>query len=88
MIVFAAKYKDDINVFGIDLELTYCFGLSWVALILEMVAGVLVLQDSKKGGTSPSEITLCIFIFIESFFYGYILFFSYASFDSELVGLL
>lgn len=55
VIVFGASFKDDfIDLPITDYELSYCFGLSVVALILEIVAGVLVFLDSKKGGTSPS----------------------------------
>ncbi|XP_045185698.2 uncharacterized protein LOC123543691 [Mercenaria mercenaria] len=50
VIVFAAKLKEDRG----DFELSYCFGLSVVALILEIAAGVLAILDSKEGGTSPS----------------------------------
>ncbi|XP_045185708.1 uncharacterized protein LOC123543700 [Mercenaria mercenaria] len=60
VIVFAAEFKDDFidpgdsNPAWGDYELSYCFGLSVIALILEIVAGVLAILDSKKGGTSPS----------------------------------
>lgn len=60
VIVFGAKFKEDFidpanSPLGLrDHKLSYCFGLSIVALILEIVAGVLAFLDSKKGGTSPS----------------------------------
>lgn len=62
VIVFGAEFKDDYQdpydkntnpSFG-EYKLSYCFGLSIVALLLEIVAGVLMFLDSKKGGTSPS----------------------------------
>jgi hypothetical protein len=60
VIVYGAKFDKDYidpgsnNPTWGDFELGYCFGLSIVALILEIVAGVLIFLDSKKGGTSPS----------------------------------
>lgn len=60
MIVFAAKFKADfIDPADTDpswgkYKLSYCVGLSVVTLALEIVAGVLVILDSKKVGTSPS----------------------------------
>lgn len=59
VIVFGAKFDEDFidpakSNPSFDFELSYCFGLSIVALILEIVAGVLAFLDSKKGGTSPS----------------------------------
>lgn len=60
VIVFAAEFKDDyidpgdiIPGWG-DYELGYSFALSVVALVLEIVAGVFIILDSKKGGTTPS----------------------------------
>jgi len=56
VIVFAVKFDEDYvdRIANSTYELGYAFGLSVVALILEIVAGVLVIVDSKSGGTSPS----------------------------------
>lgn len=60
IIVFGAKFKEDFidpadrNPSWGDYKLSYSFALSVVALALELVAGVFIILDSKKGGTSPS----------------------------------
>lgn len=55
VIVFGVKFDEDyIDVTNSTYELGYAFALSVVAMVLEIVAGALVLVDSKSGGTSPS----------------------------------
>lgn len=55
VVVFAAKFKEDyIDPVGSTWELGYAFALSVIAFVLEIVAGVLILVECKKGGTSPS----------------------------------
>ena len=54
-IVFAVKFKENyIDPVTKDCELSYCFIISTIALVLEIIAGVLMILDAKKAGTSPS----------------------------------
>ena len=54
-IVFAVKFKENyIDPVTRDCELSYCFIISTIALVLEILAGVLMIIDAKKAGTSPS----------------------------------
>lgn len=56
IIVFGAKFdKYYKHLNKVDHELAYSYGLAIVAVILEIVAGVLLILDGKKGGgTSPA----------------------------------
>lgn len=56
IIVFGAKFDEDFieprdsNPNWAKRKLSYCFGLSIVALVFEIVAGVLMIVEAKKGG--------------------------------------
>ena len=55
-IVFAVKFKENYidPPASKDCELSYCFIISIIALVLEILAGVLMIIDAKKAGASPS----------------------------------
>ncbi|KAL3872780.1 hypothetical protein ACJMK2_035981 [Sinanodonta woodiana] len=60
VIVFGVKFDEYFisrnSVTLVNYSLSYCFGLSIVALVFEIVAGVLMILDGKGGGggTKPS----------------------------------
>lgn len=59
VIIFGVKVDDywiDSNAANIKYKLGYSFALSVVALVLEIVAGVLMIVEGKGGGggTKPS----------------------------------
>ncbi|KAH3853910.1 claudin-10-like [Dreissena polymorpha] len=55
VIVFGAEFNEHfIEPYGSIHKFGFGFALSIIAMVLEIVAGVLLIVDNKKGGTSPS----------------------------------
>ena len=53
--MFATKFKDNyIDDASKDCHLSYCFIISIIALVLEIIAGVLMIIDARKAETSSS----------------------------------